>query len=88
MSFDRRTLLNIATGESPRFGRRQTVSPELRHQLLLARQHASAKIVHIEPSRARLRENPFLAGGGHSPRGERAGRAVGLRSRRCHRARH
>jgi hypothetical protein len=31
---------------------------ELRNQLLLARQHPSAKGIHVEPSRARLSENP------------------------------
>jgi hypothetical protein len=47
------------TGESPRFGRRQTVSLEPSHQLPLARQHASAKGIHVEPGRSRLGENPF-----------------------------
>ena len=49
----------IVTGESPRFGRGQTVSLEPRHQLLLARQHASAKAAHVEPCRSRLGEHPF-----------------------------
>lgn len=47
------------TGESPRFGRRQTVSLKPRHQLLLARQHASAKADYVEPGRSRLGEHPF-----------------------------
>ena len=51
--------LEIVTGKSPRFGRRQTVSLEPGHQLLLARQHASAKAVHVEPCRSRLGEHPF-----------------------------
>ncbi len=48
----------VMAGKSPRFGRRQTARLELRNQLLLARQHPSAKRIHVEPSRARLSENP------------------------------
>jgi hypothetical protein len=56
---DRGAHLEIVTGESPRFGRGQTVSLEPGHQLLLARQHASAKAVQVEPRRSRLGEHPF-----------------------------
>src|SRR5882757_6635099 len=42
----------VMAGKSPRFGRRQTARLELRNQLLLARQHPSAKRIHVEPSRA------------------------------------